>query len=147
MKTTIKMMAIMALALFTTACCGCRKNKNTVPLTGTEWKLSQLNGEGVVSENYRMTLSAEGKITGVGDCNRFNGNFTRRAGSSRVNGEFSVADNLVSTRMMCLNQAREDAFLKMLREADSYSIDGERLMLIKSGDVLAIFDRAPVTTE
>ncbi len=40
-----------------------------------------------------------------------------------------------------LNQAREDAFLKMLLAIDSYSIDGERLMLIKSGDVLAIFDR------
>jgi heat shock protein HslJ len=137
----------MALAIFTTACCGCRKNKNLVPLTVTEWSLTQLNGESVTSDNYRMTLSNDGTISGIGDCNRFSGSFTLSAGESNSNGKLTVGENLVSTRMMCLNQARETAFLKMLGEIDSWSIDGERLMLIRSGDVLAIFEIAPAPAQ
>ena len=130
------MMTVLALSL--ASCCGCRKSRSSVPLNGTEWKLIQLQGENIASDNYRMTLGADGLISGVGDCNRFSGSFKQNL------KELSVADNLVSTRMMCLNQAREDKFLAMLRDIDSYSIDGGRLMLIKNGDGQAIFEVAPV---
>ncbi len=75
------------------------------------------------------------------------GSFTLPADRTRTrtSGGLTVAENLVSTRMMCLNQAREDSFLKVLREADTWSIDGNRLLLIRSGDVLAIFDSVPTT--
>jgi heat shock protein HslJ len=138
-------MAIVAVAILVAGCCACRKNRNTVPLVGTEWKLSQLGNEPVVGDNYRMTLAEDGRISGIGDCNRFTGSFIRRAGGTRTSGELTMAENLVSTRMMCLNQARETAFMKVLREADSWSIDGNRLLLIRDGDVLAIFDQTPVT--
>lgn len=142
-----KLTVIAALAFVLSACCACRRSGNTIPLVGTEWKLSQLGGETVVSDNYRMTLGDDGRIAGVGDCNRFNGSFTKRAGSSRTNGSLTVGENLVSTRMMCPGQTRETAFLKMLLDIDSFSIDGNRLMLIKGGDVLAIFDPAPITAD
>ncbi len=136
-----------SLAVVVTGCCACRSSRNTIPLVGTEWKLAQMGNEPVTSDNYRMTLAEDGRISGIGDCNRFTGSFTQRAGSTRTSGGLTVAENLVSTRMMCPGQAREDAFLKVLREADSWSIDGDRLMLIRSGDVLAIFDPAPVTAD
>ena len=143
----LKLWAIAALAFTISACCACRSGKNTIPLTGTEWKLSQLGNEVITSDNFRMTLGEDGKITGIGDCNRYNGAFTQRAGATRTSGGLAVRENLISTRMMCPNQARETAFLKMLREVDSWSIDGNRLMLIKGGNVLAIFDPAPVTAD
>ncbi len=140
-------MALAALALSITACCACRSGRNTIPLVGTEWKLAQLGNETVTSGTYRMTLAEDGRVSGVGDCNRFTGSFAMPAGSTRTSGGLTVAGNLVSTRMMCMNQAREDAFLKALREADSWSIDGDRLLLIRGGNVLAIFDPAPVTAD
>lgn len=144
---TFRFMAVVSFAIVATACCACRRSGNTIPLVGTEWKLSQLGGATVTSDNFRMTLGEDGKITGIGDCNRFNGAFTQGAGGNRVSGGLSVSENLVSTRMMCPNQAQESAFLKMLHEIDSFSIDGNRLLLIKGGDVLAIFDPAPVTVD
>ena len=138
---TIRMFALAAIAILVSACCACRRSGNTVPLVGTEWKLSQLDGEAVVSDNYRMTLSDDGRIAGVGDCNRFTGTFALTSGAGRTNGGLTVGENLVSTRKMCPNQGREDAFLKMLSAVDSFSIDGTRLMLIDSGNVIAIFDR------
>jgi heat shock protein HslJ len=140
-------MVMVSLAFVITACCACRGNKNTIPLMGTEWKLAQLNGQAVTSEGFRMTLAEDGKIAGVGDCNRYTGAFTQKAGTSRTNGGLSVSENLVSTRMMCPNQALETEFLKMLTQIDSWSIDGTRLMLIQRGNVLAIFDPAPVTAD
>jgi heat shock protein HslJ len=144
----LKTLAAISLAVVITACCACRGGKNTVPLTGTEWKLTQLNGAAITSaDGFRMTLGDDGKISGRGDCNRYNGTFTQKAGGSRTNGGLTVSQNLVSTRMMCPNQALETEFLKMLGQIDSWSIDGQRLMLIREGNVLAIFDPAPVTAD
>jgi heat shock protein HslJ len=131
----LKWIALVAVVAIVTGCCNCRTQKSArIPLAGTEWKLSQLYGVTVESENYRVTFAADGTISGVGDCNRFTGSYTLE------DGVLNVADNLVSTRMMCLNQAQEDRFLAMLRAADAYYIDGTRLMLILNGEALAILD-------
>jgi heat shock protein HslJ len=144
----LNFLTVAALAVMVSSCCGCRGGKNTIPLTNVEWRLTQLNGENITAgESFRVTLSDDGKISGVGDCNRFTGTFTQRAGSSRVSGGLTVAENLVSTRMMCPGQERENAFLKMLRTADGYSIDGQRLMLTRGGNVISIFEPYPVTVD
>lgn len=140
---TLRILAVVSLAVVVAACCPCRRQTNMIPLTGTLWSLVQLNGEKIDSKNFNMTLSDGGKITGVGDCNRFNGNFQSSAPKGKTGGELSVGENLVSTRMMCPNQALEDSFLRMLRSVDSWSIDGSKLMLIEKGDVLAIFEADP----
>ncbi len=137
---TITIAAVAALAIIVTACCPCRRSANIIPLTGTLWSLTQIGNEKIDSKNFSMTLADNGKITGIGDCNRFNGTFKSQAPKGKTSGKLTVNDNLVSTRMMCPNQSLEDRFLKMLLAADSWSIDGTKLMLIKGGDVLAIFE-------
>jgi heat shock protein HslJ len=145
---TFKLFAAIFLAVSVSSCCGCRSGKNAIPLTNVEWRLTQLNGENVMAgDNFRMTLADDGRISGVGDCNRFSGVFTRKAGSSRGTGGLSVSENLVSTRMMCPGQERENAFLEMLRSVDGFSIDGQRLMLTRGGNVLSIFEPYPVTAD
>lgn len=129
--------ALTALAVSVAACCGCRKGKSNVQLVGTEWKLAQLGDRPIDAAGFTMTLSAEGRIGGLGACNRFSGSFTQKK------HELRVAENMISTRMMCRDQETENKFLAMLRGVDSFSIDGERLMLITDGEVVAIFDRAP----
>lgn len=132
----IKWIAVAALAVVFVACCPCRKSKSAlVPFTGTEWKLIQLYGETVAAENnYRLTFAADGTLSGVGDCNRVAGKFTQNV------GKLNIGENLATTRMFCPNQGREDKFFKMLTQIDSYSIDGTRMMLIRGGETLAIFE-------
>ncbi len=136
----MKWVVSVALTAALASCCGCRKNKSSISLNGTQWHLIQLGGENITSDNYLMTLGADGHISGVGDCNRFAGSFTQNL------KQLKIANNLVSTRKMCLNQSREDKFLKMLSSIDSYSIDGNRLVLIKNGDVQAIFEAVRAAT-
>ncbi|MDR2890408.1 MAG: META domain-containing protein [Alistipes sp.] len=143
MKTTkfVTAMALVmaALSVGFSSCCGCGKSRSAVALDGAEWHLIQLNGGGVESDNYRVTFGADGRVAGVGECNRFSGTFTR------TGNVIEIADNLVSTRMMCLNGAeREAAFLAMLARVDGLSIDGDRLLLISDGDVRAIFEAMPL---
>ena len=137
----IKCVILVTLMVTFASCCGCRKNRSSIPLNGTRWHLIQLGGENITSDGYLMTFGTDGRISGVGDCNNFSGPFTRNL------KQLKVADNLVSNRKMCLNQAREDKFLKMLLAIDSYSIDGNRLVLIKNGDVQAIFEAVPTVAE
>lgn len=132
---TLKWLAALSMVFILAGCCSCRKNKSSrIPLVGTEWKLTQLGGESVVSEMYRMTLSEDGRITGVGDCNRFNGAYTLK------DKTLEISQNMAVTRIFCPDQEREDRFFNMMFEIDTYSIDGRKLMLIRDGNVLAIFE-------
>ncbi len=145
---TMKIALVVALAVSLVACCACRRNRSAVPLQGAQWAMIQMDGKAVESEKgYRITFGEDGRVSGVGDCNRFSGTFSLEGGDGRGSGALKVADDMVSTRMMCLNQAQEDRFLAVLREADSFSIDGEKLMLLRMGDVLAIFEVVPATPE
>jgi heat shock protein HslJ len=137
---TITILAAVSLAVIVTACCPCRRSANTLPLAGTQWSLIQLGTEKIDSENFRMTLATDGTISGIGDCNRFSGTFRSELPKGSTGGKITVGEGLVSTRMMCLNQGLEDRFLKTLSSADSWSIDGQKLMLIEDGDVTAIFE-------
>jgi putative lipoprotein len=127
------------------ACCACRRTASTLPLVGTGWQLAQLYGEAVSDlreGSYTLLVGSDGRVSGRGECNRFSGSATRTE-SSPSSGAMKVGGDIVSTRMMCLTGAeREARYLKILSEFDSYSIDGARLLLIRDGDVLAIFDRA-----
>lgn len=138
---TLKFFVIAALAVALSACCACRRNKSVTPFADTEWHLVQLNGSAVSSENYRATFADDGRVSGIGECNRFTGTYTRADGSSTGAGALDVSDNLVATKMMCIAPGnRETEFFSALSAADAYSIDGQRLMLIRNGDVLAIFE-------
>lgn len=129
----LKWIFAVAAAGLVVACCPCRKSKSAMPLTGTEWKLTQMHGKNIESDNYRVLFGADGSLSGVGDCNRFTGSYTMNV------GVLKVGDNLASTRMMCPNQQQENDFLKMLTEADAYYIDGTQLMLLRNGEVIAMF--------
>jgi len=139
-----KFTALAAVALAFSACCACRRTASTLPLVGTQWQLAQLYGESltdVPAGSYTLVLGADGRVSGRGDCNHFSGSVSG-VGTGRPSGVLKTGGDMISTRMMCLGAEREARYLKMLSEVDSYNIDGARLLLIRGGDVLAIFDRA-----
>jgi heat shock protein HslJ len=137
-----KLIIAASMAACMVACCPCRKHKSVdktaTPLTGTEWRLTRLGGEALSADTgYSIQFSADGTVSGVGACNRFSGAYT-----ATQERKLTLGDNLVSTRMFCLQQELEDRYMAMLRRADSYAIDGKTLVLLSGGDVLSVFTAA-----
>ena len=94
------------------------------------WKLIELNGKPIdytknpnLNTTARMTLKPDGTLNGNASCNSFNGIFTFH-GSSRI--RFS---RLIKTQKMCLDMSIEDEFMKVLQQADSYTMDEQYLIL------------------
>ena len=128
----MKKIFIAALALVAAAACG----RADLPLENTQWKLVELDGETnpAFAEEGTFTFSLNGEsITGVGACNRFFGGYEL----SQPNG-FELG-MMGMTRMACPNMELEDAFVRMLDDADAYSIDGDVLMLLCNGEKRAEF--------
>lgn len=133
-----KFLAIVLLAFSAVGCCACRRAGNNAPVVGSEWRLVQLGGDAVSGsrpDSFTLTLSDDGKAAGRGDCNRYNGAY--KAGA---NGKLSFDKNMIVTRMMCPGVELERRFLAALQTVDSHTVDGNRLLLLAKGEVVAIFD-------
>ncbi len=105
-------------------------------LENTEWKLVELRGENSPAfaaepDTFFFTLSEENGLTGVGACNRFFGNY-------RIGGlDTLMLSPMGMTQMACPNIELEDEFVKMLYEVNTYSIEGNRLVLFNEGEKVA----------
>jgi heat shock protein HslJ len=96
-------------------------------IAGKYWKLVELNGKPVPSleREPHMILKADGKVNGFGGCNAFTGTYTLDAPASRIS-----FGQIASTMMACMTgMDMEQAFHEVLRHADSYTLDGDRLAL------------------
>ena len=144
MQKLLSVFLVMAGMIFLSSCCGCRGAKSTNPhfLTGNSWKLVELYGvqEIAVDNNELFTITfepAEHKVSGVAACNRYFGTYSEADVRKLTLGQMGT------TRMMCRNMQQESEFLKMLGEVDSYTIDGDMLILQKDGEVISIFQALP----
>ncbi|MBR3800870.1 MAG: META domain-containing protein [Rikenellaceae bacterium] len=105
-------------------------------LENTEWKLVELRGENnekfaTEPDSFFFTLTEENGLTGVGACNRFFGNY-------RLGGLDTLElEPMGMTQMACPNMELEDEFVKMLHEVNTYSIEGNRLVLFNEGEKVA----------
>lgn len=109
------------------------------PLANTRWALVELGGHAVSmpperSEPYVQFDLEEGKVEGLGWCNRLQGGF-------EVEGDALRIGPLAATRMAC-PQGMEDetSFLEALDSATRFRIDGETLELYDDTGLLARFE-------
>ena len=95
----------------------------------------QLNGASFAAkDNFYLTFdAAETMVSGKGDCNSLNGKYTMAASDNKLS--FGM---LVSTRMFCQQQDKEDQFMQMLGKVDSYDVDGDLLLLLAGSEVVAV---------
>lgn len=117
------------------SCCNCRQSQKLVrPLAGTEWQLVQLMGREVVAEgeSYTLLLHSDGSITGVGDCNRLTARYT-----TSERRDLSI-DDIGSTRRLCENFERENAFLEMLTSVTHYEMDADIMILLSNGRLVGM---------
>jgi len=108
-------------------------------LADTQWRLIELAGADVIitPPNRPVTLafSPEGtRIAGSAGCNSYLGTFTDD------NGKLSLHPGNM-TLMGCISSvtAREQKFMAMLRSVDGFRINGEYLVLLSKGKVVAKF--------
>ncbi len=110
-------------------------------LQDTYWKLVALQGQPASmlpgqEREVRITLaSARNQVQGFSGCNTLGGSY-------RLDGAALKFGQLASTRKMCAPAANllEREVLKALGATTSYRIDGEQLMLLGGGQVLARFE-------
>lgn len=117
------------------SCCSTCRGARVIPVSGTEWSLIELNGRvidrgGGRAGRLTLILGVDGRVGGMGDCNRFFGPYTFDG-----KGRFDISE-LGSTRVACPNQALEDEYFRALQEAASFRIDGDFLLLNDAGGKL-----------
>ena len=134
----LKIAALIAAAVAIVACCPCRKNKSTakdsLPLTQTRWQLVRVNAQNITpGDSFEIVFHDDMSVNGVGACNRFFGKYTIDGGKIKIGP-------LGATKMMCPDIENEDAFFMMLNQIDTYTIDGNTLMLLKNGELLGVLE-------
>lgn len=98
------------------------------PLQGTYWAATKLGEMDITPEQgqraLELQLSREGRASGFAGCNRFSGDYTRRADQITMG-------SLASTRMMCPARSEiEAAYFKALDATRGFAIEGDQLFLM-----------------
>ena len=119
------------------SCCApCRNRvKNAKPLEGTVWHLVKVGGDSYTlpTDSFNIILNENG-LGGRGACNSLLGQY---ATGDKLALRFS---HLGSTKMLCPhNEDLELKLIKILSQTTHYDIDYDMLMLIKNGEIIAVF--------
>lgn len=136
MRKFLSFSLIMLITAALAGCCPCRfARKNAKSFTGTTWHLIQLAGRDVHFEagTFDVTFNADKKLTGIGACNRFSANY------KATDKESLDVDMIASTRIFCPESETEQQLFRELDDATHYEIDGSMLLLLKNGEIRAIF--------
>lgn len=140
MKKIMGILMLAAVLITAASCCNCGKRSGrTAPLGGKDtWQLTRIEADRVTPVDDRFTLSfaANGSVAGKGFCNRITGAYESSAGAGTL-----AFGTLATTRMMCLDQAAEDRFVRMLGTIDSYKIFGRTLMLFSENELKMTFEK------
>ena len=102
------------------------------PMKKTKWKLVELNGKKIVSENqdskeFILQLSGDNRYSAFAGCNNLMGEYELNEESLRI--KFSRG---ASTMMACPDMKTEQAFGEMLEKVDNYSINENQMTLNKA---------------
>ena len=151
MKSHLIILTLVTLAF---ASCGTTKTEtmknslNENAITDSYWVLETLEGQKInnfgAKKEIGFKLDAESnRVTGFTGCNTIMGEYALEEGS-RI--RFSA---LGTTRMACPDLSfNESDFMKVLNEADNYSLNGDRLELnIGKRAPLAVFRKAKTSLE
>lgn len=152
MKRLQIILVALAVATVFASCCPCRKasNKNHKPLNATEWVLVQMDGRNI-SEQFkaesngspRIVFGEDNSFGGFGGCNSMGGKYSltpsEAPSQKNIAGKIVMSD-IMSTKRYCPNDQVEMALFQALSEVDAYTIDGNKLLLLKDGELKLVFE-------
>lgn len=133
-RLAVQFVLAAAISVFTMC-----SNNNGIPVE-SNWELESIyfNGSTMTPpEDHAPTLAflKDSKIAGETGCNRFFGDFT-------LAGENLKFENIGSTRMMCPQMQFETAYLEVIANTASYSIDNGKLTLKdNAGNIIALLEK------
>lgn len=133
MKKTVVLFCLLLIHGFISKA----QEKGNLPLTETQWSLTNLN-EKVINKNDEgmasfIVFSADKSFKGFGGCNKFQGNYKIEAGKLTL-------DKIGATKMECENMNNEEEFLKTLHKVVSFKIVKNQLMLKDKSKTIAVFE-------
>ena len=123
------------MSIVLTSCCDCRKlSKLQKPLLGTTWQLVQIMGRDVKAEgdSYTLLFNEDGAVSGQGDCNILTAIF------KTTEKRALDISQLGSTRRLCPDAEGEQAYFDMLDKVTHYAMDGDMMILLSDGTLVAI---------
>jgi heat shock protein HslJ len=131
---------LLAIALILFVQCKSSQPQSEARLENTYWKLAEVEGKPVKTpdngrEVHMILTDADNQrsLKGFAGCNGLGGDYTVE--------DKKITFSTISTRMFCdLQMEVENAFLKALAEANTYSIKGEVLELYNNDTLLAKFE-------
>ena len=116
-----------------------RKKGYDYSITEKYWKLQTLNGEPIhrkenqSKEAHFILKSHTNKVNGNTGCNGMSGSYS-------LEGENQIKfSQMLTTRMACMDVPYESEFLKVLQQADHYSLKADTLTLKTADKPLATF--------
>jgi heat shock protein HslJ len=113
------------------------QDKGNLPLTDTEWMLSNLN-EKVINKNEEglasfIVFSGDKTFKGFAGCNKFQGVYKIEKGKLSL-------DKIGATKMECEQSNNEEEYLKTLSKVVSFKIVKNQLMLKDKTKTIAVFE-------
>ena len=113
------------------------QEKGNLPLTDTQWTLTNLN-EKVINKNDEglasfIVFSADNTFKGYAGCNKFQGSY-------KIENGKLTCDKVGATKMKCENNNNEEEFLKTLNKVVSFKIVKNQLMLKDKNKTIAVFE-------
>ena len=107
----------------------------TASFSGTQWKLTLIEGQPVVDSKAFIKFDEQNKRAGGnGGCNSFGGTLTK-------NGNQIKISQIISTKMACQNGSDvENEFFRNLDRADRFEISGDQLRLMAGNQTILEFE-------
>jgi putative lipoprotein len=93
------------------------------------------------NERYTIEFTADGRVAGQADCNRYSGGYSEPAP-----GRLAMGPNLAVTMAACAPESRSQDFLRAVGAATRYELVGAELKLFGGGDALTFAREAAVTS-
>ncbi len=121
----LSLMIFAATLVIILAACG-QGEDDGFDLDGTTWMLTSLDGDTPIVGGIFILEFSDGQATGTAGCNSFFGEYTQDGSSVSM-------PLLAMTEMYCMDPEglmdQENAFLKVLGQVDSFSVEGSQLRL------------------
>jgi len=135
-----KTLFVMLIAVLLIAACRPTPSAPPLPLEGTSWVLTALNGQAPLPDTTITAVFSEGQISGSSGCNSYFGSYTLDGDSLRVG-------TVGSTMMACLAEGvmeQETAYLEILQAVTEVRLTEGRLeMATADGRTLVFGPPAP----
>ena len=130
----------LAAAVLALVSAGCRdRTADEAAIIGIEWRLDSIERPrgpalSAAGRSYTLLLGTDGRASVRSDCNSCGGGYTL-AGSSLA------VTPLACTRVYCGDESLDPAYPAILQGARSWSLQGDRRLVITAADGSLVFVR------